>query len=137
MVPTLRVYYAMLTGQVLFLGAALFIVYQSGSPFYPALHAQLQYISPAVAGALILLSNFLFNKQVEAAQAKASEIGKVQAYQFACIMRTAMVDGVGLFMVVCYMLTGHWQYLLLFAAVLGFFVWQRPTPEACAQDLEL
>lgn len=85
----------------------------------------------------IFIGKIIFNKRIEQAKTKLDFNEKLNIYMSANIIRFALIEGVALFSIICFMLMGDWIFLAVTAVLIVFFITLQPTIERCAMDLEL
>ena len=85
----------------------------------------------------LLASVFLYNHLVKSCRKKEALIGKLSCFQTVYLIRMALIEGVALFGVVGYMVTGDerlWAGAVLFGLVM---IWYYPRRQVIVRDLEL
>lgn len=120
------IWFALVLGQVLFLGVTLFMV--QGGGFAEGFDGLLEYIAVGALLPMLLMSQVLYKKQIQRAlDTNASEDEKLSMYQTANIIKGSLMEGGNIFCITAYLLTGTQWLILPIVAVLGLFFIQRPT----------
>jgi hypothetical protein len=120
---------AMLAGQVLFATVCFYMLYsKTVIPALQDLDKILQVLAITLSAAGFFAGNFLFKKRL--LQAKESPAGlteKFAIYRSACILQWALLEGPGIFSIICFFLTGNYAFLALAATVILLFVILGPS----------
>lgn len=131
-------HFSLLIGQVVFAAIAYYLFY-SGTLKPMAAGENTKYIVMGV-GALgflmVILSFSLYRKKTE--RLRNSNIpakDKLISYRAANLIRWAMLEAPVLLAIIAFMLTGHYNFLLLAAAILIGFISTRPTAPKAAAEL--
>ncbi|WP_430894693.1 MULTISPECIES: hypothetical protein [unclassified Paraflavitalea] len=122
----------------LVLAGGLFLV--NGKIMLPILSEQqdrlFQVIAVALSGAFLFIGFKLFNKTVlKIRNSDASDGQKIMQYRAASIVWYAMIEGPGLFAMVCYIITGNIAFFIL--ALVHLFVLFLFMPKAQVLSLLL
>ncbi|MCU0452095.1 MAG: hypothetical protein MUE68_00380 [Bacteroidetes bacterium] len=119
---------ALTAGQLAFL-AVVFALQRSVAPpesFDPTILpivATIVLLSSATAS--IMLGRMLRDK----AATFPDEASRWSAYQTSVIIRLALPEGASFLVIVFYLLTGEWLFLLFFIASFGAFLFQKPSED--------
>lgn len=133
----LNVLYLAMIGGVLVFAAVAYYLVQTGFAGAPQLTSILQYVVPLFAFGAVLLAHFIFGRLMQQAIALPLLAAKLERYRMAIVIRSAMIEGAGLFSTVAYLQTGSIQFLVLTAAVVAIYFVKRPSPADCISALQL
>lgn len=132
------IYYALISGQVIFGLVALFLRKMIG------LDTGLQdltdiflYLVPVFIFGGYLLSRILFKSNLKTAINKSSLIEKMSDYRAALVIRYALLEGPSFFAIVVYLLTGSLIFLGMAGLIIVLFFTMKPTKERSVTDLQL
>jgi len=132
------VYFALLAGQVLFAILSLVLVQtgklgDDGGEFGEIL---IYTVSVFLIGGIIA-STVMFKKSLSEAKNKNTLLEKMNFYRSALIVRYAPLEGVTMFAIVAYILTGNLLFMGMAAMIIVIFLIIKPSPEKAINDLEL
>ena len=130
-------YYALLTGQLLFFAVAFWF---SGSENFRAnkeLDEIFQIVVPIFGFAMMIFSRFLYNKNISAVDEKEDAIIKVGKYRTFKIIQWAQVEGASMLSLVALMLTGNHLYSAVFIFLIGYFFLVKPSKENFVSEMKL
>lgn len=130
------IHLALLTGLMLFIGVAHFIVLPTADT-NADLGNIFRYMIPGLAVVSIFASRLAVNGLLKQIAPSTPLSEKLDRYRGASIIRWAAVEGVGLFAVVGYMLTGLQTLVLVALALTAYLFTLRPTPSLVATELQL
>ena len=120
---------SMLVGQLFFAMVAFYLVYSNQfTTSLSYLDRVLQLIAIAFSAAAVYGGNLLFKKKL--AEAKAVITGakeKMAIYRQACIIQLAMLEGAGLFSIICFLLTRNYAFLVMAAVLMALFAMMAPS----------
>ncbi len=85
----------------------------------------------------ILGGKMIFNKFLHGAKSENELSLKMKRYVTAIIVRFAIMETAAIFSAVAIFLTGSHYFLILIAIVLFFFIFEKPSKEKVAMDLNL
>lgn len=130
-------HFSLLIGQIVFAAIAWYL-FSSGTMKAIAVGENIKYIVMGVGAVgllMVILSFHLYKKKIEALRTSANTTKeKLLAYRAASIIRWAMLEAPVLLAIIAFMLTGHYNFLMLAAAILILFISTRPTvPKASAE----
>jgi len=128
------IHIALLIGNVLF---ALVVISQQRNHDTQKANDLFLYIVPSFSAACVLISIFLFKKQLNNAISKTTLKEKLMAYQGALIQRYAPLNGAALFGIVVYELTGQQMYIIISGLLALYLLFLRPTKDKVENDLDL
>jgi len=74
---------------------------------------------------------------VKGAQKKETLSAKMQAWQVACIIRMALLEGSALFTVVIFLLSGQYYFLIFTLILLALMLTVKPSKQKAIDDLQL
>lgn len=134
---TFVIYYALLTGQLLFFVVAFWF---SGSENFTAnkeLDEIFQIVVPVFGFAIMIFSRFLFNKNISGVDEKEDAITKVAKYRTLKIIQWALVESATMFSIVALMLTGNHLYSAVFIFLIGYFYLVKPSKENFIDEMKL
>lgn len=131
------VYYALLAGQILFCSVIVFAIQdpetrQTGWP-----EAPLGLIVPILLAGLLPLVFFINNRQLNRAAEQENLLSKVAHYRTLVLLRSALIEGVNLFCLVCLLLENNSTFLIFFGAGLLLFLYFRPSVSEFLQHYQL
>lgn len=130
------IYAALGAGQLFTMLVIYMISSMNGTPQNPDLVLPLQIAVASLAAAGIGAGIFLYNSK--ATQARSSSMSveqKFTQYRTACIIQWATCEGPALFSAVAYFMTGDATFLVLFGAILLYFLFRlRPSVDAFNRD---
>jgi len=131
------IYYALLTGQVLFFAVAFWF---SGSENFTAnkgLDEIFQIIVPIFGLAMMTFSRFLYNKNISGVDENGDAITKVAKYRTFKIIQWAQVESASMFSLIALMLTGNHLYSAVFIFLIGYFILVKPSKESFVNEMKL
>ncbi len=97
----------------------------------------LVYIVPAMAVFGLMASMFLFKNKVKSAKSKDALQKKLYDYRVATIIKLALIEGPALLSIIAYLITGSNLFLGMAAALILYFILQRPSKNKVVMDLDL
>ena len=128
------IHLGMIAGLLLFSG----IIYFMGMAHNDDSLAEIfRYLVPGFAAIAILAGRFIGGKILAGVDPQSSLGEKLAVFRNASILRWAMVEGVGLFAVITYFLTGNQMLLIVALACAAYLFTLRPTPAKAAAELKL
>ena len=136
LLTTRIMYFAMIAGLLFFLAVTIYI---SVAPFY----FKADFSDPFLLVLLILsctvlpLGSYISRKALPGSDANETLRTKYPKYQTRLIIRMATCEGVGLFSVVCYLLSPNLAFLLFLLISVFIMLQYYPTPEKIGRDLNL
>jgi hypothetical protein len=131
-------HFSLLIGQFVFAAIAWYLSY-SGTMKSMATGENIKYIVMGVSALgllMVILSFSLYKKKIE--DLRNSGIAtkdKLMSYRAANLIRWAMLEAPVLLAIIAFMLTGHFNFLLLAAAILILFISTKPTASKTAAEL--
>ncbi len=130
------IHYALLFGILLFAAVAYFL-----DPIEEKvddnLYDILRYMVPGLAALALLAGRFVTKPVFATAKNKDSLGAKLDIFRTGMIIRWALVEGVAMFSIVAFMLSGNMVMLLVALALAVYMFTLRPSPEAAGAALEL
>jgi hypothetical protein len=135
---TQMIFVALMATQLMFAGAAFFLVYsgQLGEPDY-TMAIGLQQLAMLLVPGCMAGGYFLYKSQIAKIDRKLPAAQRLVKYQSIFITRAALFEVPVLFLCVCAMVTRELLFLYIAPIVFLAFVLLRPTVESVATDLEL
>lgn len=129
-------HFAFQLAPLLFLATIHFVLLDSNSS-NKELGETFRYLIPGLAIAAIFAGRFVANNRLQAIKSEADLDKKLEEYRSVSMIRWALIEGVTLFAVVAYFLTGLSTLALVALALSAYFFTLRPTPELLITELEL
>jgi hypothetical protein len=130
-------YYALLAGQILFCAVILFAILdpesrQSGWP-----EAPFGLVVPAMLAGVMPLVFFINGRQLSQGGELENLPAKMAHYRTTVILRSALIEGVNIFVLVSLLLENNSTFLLFFGAGLLLFFYFRPSVNEFQQHYQL
>jgi hypothetical protein len=97
----------------------------------------LNYMALGMAAAMLLVSNFIFQKLLARIDTALSASKKLPMYVQAYIVRFALLESAGLFNVVVFLLTGVLLNALVAIGIILLMLTTRPTRQKTIDDLKV
>lgn len=129
-------HFAFQLGPLLFLAIIHFVILDPSSN-NKELGETFRYLIPGLAIAAIFAGRFVANNRLQAIKGEADLDKKLEEYRSVSMIRWSLIEGVTLFAVVAYFLTGLSTLALVVLALSAYFFTQRPRPELLITELEL
>jgi hypothetical protein len=133
------VHFAMFMGQLLFAMIAYYL--HSSGNFNSSLEEGYEKIFylliAAVSVAGLTASIVIFKNQLPSAKEKHTLNEKLSAYRILLIVKYALLEGSSITLLVGYFITGDVLFLAAAGAVMALFLFNRPTIDRTANDLQL
>ncbi|MEM6768358.1 MAG: hypothetical protein AAF655_25695 [Bacteroidota bacterium] len=127
---------ALIIGQLLFAGVAIFLISQGG-PLSEDLTDIFQLLAPILVLGGIAGSIFLPKTLLASAKESSDLSGKLQTYRSTSIIKFAILEAPSLVSLVAFLLTGNSFFLGLAAIIVAVFFMNRPTTSTIINELEL
>lgn len=133
-------HFSLLIGQLVFAAIAYYLV-ASGSmkPIDMGTNTQFIVIGVAAIGLILVALSFSMYKKkilvIKESNQPAKE--KLVAYRAASLIRWAMLEVPVLIAIIAFMLTRHYNFLILAGAILLLFLSTRPTASKAAAELSI
>jgi len=131
------IYFAILTGLIVFAVIAYFIISQSVDQPDESLLNIFMFLIPAFAIVMIFLSRFMYNKICQQVSGASSLFEKIGKYRTAKIVSWAMLEGAGLFSIVAFIITHSEFFLIVFFVIVGAFILSKPSIEEFLNDFKI
>ncbi|MEL6191947.1 MAG: hypothetical protein AAFR66_07850 [Bacteroidota bacterium] len=129
---------AMLIGQVLFAGVAIFLTSEGGlGQSEGDLNDIFKLLAPVLVLGGIAGSIFLPKTLLASAKESSDLRGKLQTYRSTSIIKFAVLEAPSLVSLVAFLLTGNYFFLGLAAIIVAVFFMNRPTTSTIINELEL
>lgn len=129
---------ALLAGQVLFAGLA---VYTVGAHVPPENQMTLDHILDVVVMAVMIsgffMSNYFYRLRLQEARNEPSLAGKLAAYKTALMLRLSLLEAPALITTFAYLLTGDKVFMGMAVVVILFFISLKPSRENAAGEMKL
>lgn len=121
------IFRAMLLGQILLFGIALFLsVSKNFPPSLQHLDKPLQVTVVLLSFLCIYLGITLFKKKLQTLPEATDETAKWKIITSAHLIRWALIEGPVLFCIICYLLVGNLSFAALAGTLIIFFGLQAP-----------
>lgn len=130
-------FYAMVTGVILFALVAAFLVTSEQFLTDPSLGKILVPVAVVLAGSNVFLSDLLFKNQVKRINKTQPLYTRQSTYRSGFILMMALLEGAALFAIVTYLLSGSIIAMLSAAAVWGWMTLNRPSVDSLKKYLHL
>ena len=131
-------HFSLLVGQIVFAAIAYYL-FASGTMKAVTTTDNAKYIVMGVSAfglLMVILSFAVYKKKTETIRNSiVSNRDKLVGYRAANLIRWAMLEAPVLVAIIAFMLTGHYNFLMLAGAVLVLFVSTRPTVSKAAAEL--
>ncbi|MEM7513351.1 MAG: hypothetical protein AAF388_20655 [Bacteroidota bacterium] len=127
---------ALIIGQVLFAGVAIFVTSKEG-PLSGDLNDIFKLVAPILVLGGIAGSIFLPKTLLASAKESSDLKGKLQTYRTASLIKFVILEAPSLVSLVAFLMTGNYFYLGLAAIIIAVFFMNRPTTSTIINDLEL
>ena len=130
-------YYALVAG-VIMMGLVAFIINEVvGLNFDMGLPPELLYVGGGYVVFTFFISNYVFKQMMSKVDSTMNLGEKVEKYRSASIIKYAIVEGAALIIGIGYLVTGNYQYFILFGVAVGYFLFVRPTKQEMIDGLNL
>lgn len=129
------VHLALLIGQLLFMGAMFYLLYNKIIiPPFAGKDRMLQLAAVGVAAIAFFAGNNIFKKRLATLKDAASLTAKerFEKYRAACIILWAMLETAALLSGICFFLSGNYAFLILGSLQILFFTAMRPDKNKAA-----
>lgn len=132
-------YKALLTGQIIFLGVAIFVRSRGLiAGVGPDISRILQVVAVLFAFTGIWFGLWYYRKRIAIIRDMNAPVDeKLKLYQAASIVKWALTEGPCLLCAAGYLLTGNWSFIALGAIVLFVFAGYNPQKSLVARELGL
>lgn len=130
-------FFALVAGQLLFVGVAFFLNQQGSIEPLPELEDIMKIIVPLAAVAAVGGSTFLGRGLLAQIPKDSGLKKKLNQYRSAFIVKMAMHEGVSLLAIVTYMLTGQVLFLAVSGVIIALQMMMTPKPERTIEELGL
>lgn len=132
------VYFALLAGQILLGSVAVFLTQINSQELTDG---SLETVLLIVVSVFVLgglsASHFLFKNKLQKIQDNENLLEKTGEYRTGLILKYAMIEGPAFFSAISYLLTGNNLFLLIFGALVIFYLTQKPSRYKMINDLQL
>ncbi len=119
---------AMFVGQAVFLITSVALVRLGEAPRLEGVSEIIQYAVPVMVTLVVALGAWLASRRYARARKRRMLSLQLQGYQLGLVVHLAMLNGAAAFLLVVYLLTHQWVYLVLYGVVGLLYLRQRPTP---------
>jgi len=131
------IYFAMLCGQLAFVGVVLCLKLTSAQIVMNKLSFPFSFVLPVIAISCVIAGRLIYKHQIKLSQIKSEMIEKMQTYQSGIIIKLALIEGSSLFSIVVFLMTGE-VFVLMFTLVLLLIFWTlKPSRQKAIEDLKL
>ena len=134
---TFIIYYALLTGQLLFFAVAFWFSQTENFTANKKLDEIFQIIVPVFGLAIMIFSRFLYNKNISGVDENADAITKLNKYKYFKIIQWAMIESATFLSLIALMFTGNHLYSAVFIFLIGYFILVKPSKENFASEMKL
>lgn len=118
---------AMLIGQLLFLGIALFLsVSNNFPPSLQHLDKTMQVVAVVLSFVCVYFAITVFKRKWQEAREAATEEEQSRVLRSAYIVRWALIEGPAIFCIICFLLVGNYSFAALAGTLIVFFGLQAP-----------
>jgi len=131
------IFIALLSGQTIYFFVGLFMIQSGNIDGFGGLNTIFMFITPVVVLSSILISKFIYTKQVTEFDKSLSLEKKLVSYRTANIIRLALLEGANIFSVSIMIITANYFFAALFIVVIVLFFFNRPTKEKFIMDYEV
>lgn len=120
---------ALLAGQIIFAFVCFYLVFTKALEFYlQDMDRILQVIAIVFSATGFFAGNFLFKKRLLEARELSSGLNeKFAIYRSGCIIQWALLEGPGIFCIICFFLTGNYAFITLAAVIILLFTILAPS----------
>ena len=133
----LILYGALVLGQLVFAMVSLFLITSDGWAHQPDPIMGFRFVIPGAMIGAATLSWFLNNMFRQQTEGLLSLDQKLAHYRKRVIVRLAILEGANLLAIVGGLLTGHYNYFLLFLIGMALFIFFRPSKNEIRNDYNL
>jgi hypothetical protein len=130
------IHYALLAGQLLFAGVALYLTYGKNQVMNAPKEVFI-YVVPLMAVLAVLVGQAIYRIKTKKLIRYQSLTAKMTEYLSIFIIRLAFIEGASLFAIVVYLMTVETIFMGIAVLLIVYFVLLRPTRIKIAMDLEL
>jgi len=134
---TFIIYYALLTGQLLFFAVAFWFSQTENFTANKKLDEIFQIIVPVFGLAIMIISRFLYNKNISSVDENGDAKTKIAKYRTFKIIQWALVESATFSSLIALMLTGNYLYLAVFIFLIGYFFLVKPSKENFSSEMKL
>lgn len=131
------IFWAILTGQIVFLVIAVFLVQSSKIEANPELTFILMIVILMLVIPAIVVGPMVYRTLLTKSLHKKSVEDKLIAFRQNTIIKLALIEAPVLFSLVSFIITGNYIFAVIALAVLVLFVFHKPTTEKFAEDYKL
>lgn len=130
---------ALLAGQVIFAAVCVFLAYAKMLPTTQEdLDRILQVMAVVLSAAGFIGGNSFFKKRVlEIRDMQTNAKEKLTMYRAACIVQWALLEGPGIFTIICFFITGNYAFIALASVLMLLFAMLAPSKTKIAFQLAL
>jgi hypothetical protein len=129
------IHLALLAGQSLFAGIALFLKKQT--TLNTSKDTQFLVIAVILSITGFFVGNLMYKRIIATTTKKETLTDKMPVYQSALITRYALLEGASLFSIVSYFITANFIFLIIAGVIIAYFITLRPTIDTVAEELSL
>jgi len=133
------IFYALAAGQLLFCAVAVFLRYQGTAAFDEAStqNSTLTMVTPFLALAAFTAAWFVHKMRTNQGMNQKTLSEKTMHYRTTVLLRSAMIEGGNIILLVAYLLSGRPIHLAWFVAGMLLFFYFRPSPANLVRDYQL
>ena len=135
----LILHFTLLTGQVLFMLVAAFLVYSGKFPATFGRYAGEFILAAALLEILaVVVARIVFKKKLRKINNEVFTLTqKLEQYRGANVIRWVILEGAVFLTTIFFMLTNQWLILIIAAALIFIYFTTRPTAPNIANDLQV
>ncbi|MFM9952230.1 MAG: hypothetical protein ACKV1O_30140 [Saprospiraceae bacterium] len=133
------IFYALAAGQLLFCAVAVFLRKQGTAAFDEASieNSTLTMVTPFLALAAFTAAWFVHKMRASQGMGRKNLSEKTMHYRTTVLLRSAMIEGANIILLVAYLLSGRPIHLAWFVAGMLLFFYFRPSPANFVRDYQL
>ncbi len=131
------IYGALIIGQLIFFGIALFIVGKKVVESIQYLDDIFQVLIPILGLLVMILVRSIYNKNLSSVNSNEDVNSKIVKYRGFKIFQWALVESVSILSIIGLIITSNYLYAVVFLFMLGFFILIRPSKEQFFNDFKI
>ena len=130
-------FFALVSGQTIYFFIGLFLIQSGNMQGIPGLNTIFMFITPVVVLTSILVSKFIYSKQVASFDRTSSLENKLIFYRTNNIVKLALLEGANIFNISIMIITANYFFAAFFIIIIALFFLNRPTKEKFIMDYEI
>lgn len=131
------IFFALFSGQVIYFFVALYLIQSGNINEYGGMNTIFMFITPIVVLSSILVSKFIYTKQITMFDKSLPIENKLVSYRTANIIRLALLEGANIFNTSILIITANYFFAALFVIIIILFFFNRPNKEKFIMDYEV